>query len=740
MPTPASFLENLSALKDQRVLVTGGTGFLGRHLVSLLVQCQCREVLVFDIHIPSPLPDVLKSPSITLVQGDLLDTATLLPLFTSLYAVFHAASPPPIANNPQLFWRVNVVGTESVIAACQKSHVPRLVYTSSASVIFDGTDQRNWDESAPVPKKKLDAYTNSKYTGEQRALAASDESLFTAAIRPHGIFGPGDTSLLPNLHSTAANGKNKYQIGDGSNLADFTYVENVTYAHALVCTHLGPKAAVNGKAYFITNRQPVLFWDFFTRLYNELGYPGPHIKLPFSAMLPLATVMEALKKIVPALPIPVSFTVKAITYTGKAHYYSCAKAARDFGYFPPIELEEGIKRTMATYKQPPRGDWTAPDFSAQSGPSTTTKYAAGAGVALLLLTVTAGRIWRFVASLSLWYASLLFLHVCLLLRFLYQQTSFGQATRPFSETPDLSSRTIVVTGSNKGIGYGTALHLAELGANVILACRSDKLGNEAVRKIQAKTRKPNVSYMHLDLASFESVKRFVQSLREQALTVDCIIHNAAAMVEKGVTQDGNDMQLQCNYLSAFLLTQLALSHNVLTADARIVNVSSVLHRAGHINLADLNNERSYNRLASYNSSKLMQIAHTFRLQRHFDQLAYSAHTPSPFADSTSATALPLERRTAVAVNPGAVVSDFHYHFLPKWAMDSITPLLNLFMTKTQQAGAWPVVWAAVAKEMAGVGGVYCDNCAVAVASDEAKSRRVQDALWDKSMQLVRQHL
>ena len=700
-------------------------------MVELLLQCECREIVVFDVVQPNP---PFPSAAVTAVVGDLLNPAELQPLFTSLYAVFHVASPNPLANNPSLFHNVNVNGTRNVIEACREGHVPRLVYTSSASVIFDGTDQRNWDERSPIPKRGLDAYTRSKYAGEQLVLRASDESLFTAAIRPHGIFGPRDPSLITSLHKTAMTGRNKYQIGDGSNLADFTYVENVAYAHMLVCTQLGPKAAVNGQTYFITNRQPVQFWHFFTRLYNELGFPGPHIKLPFSVMLPLATVLEAVKSVVPALPIPISFTVKAITYTGKAHYYSCAKAAREFGYFPPVELEEGIRRTMATFTHLQRGQWKETDFTPAAGISTTSKLAIGAAVTLSLLLLFAGSIWRFLASLSLWYGSLLVLHLGLLLRFLYHQTSFGQPTRPFTEQPNLSSRTVVITGSNKGIGYETALQFARLKASVIVACRDEQRGKQAVQRIQRLTNNPNITYMHLDLNSFASVKAFVKSLSEQALTVDYLVHNAAAMIEKGQSEDGNDKQMQCNYLSSFLLTHLAITNNILTADARVVNVTSVMHRAGHINLADLNSEKKYNRLETYNNTKLMQVAFAFRLQRHFDQLAYSA------LSSSSSTALPLSRRTAVAVNPGAVVSDFHYHFAPKWAMDAIQPLLELFLTKKAHQGAWPVVWAAAAGEMAGVGGVYCDNCGVAVASDEASSRRVQDALWDKSMQLVRQHL
>ena len=361
-----SFLANLSSFKDQRVLVTGGCGFLGRHIVDLLVQCACKEIVVFDVVAPNiPFP-----PSVTPVVGDLLRPSDLQPLFSSLYAVFHVASPPPTANNPALFHSVNVTGTSHVIAACRHATVPRLVYTSSASVVFTGADQKNLDESsARPPTHGLDAYTRSKLHAEALVLQAADPSLHTCALRPHGIYGPRDPHLLPNIHAVCLQRKNRWQIGAGTNLVDFTYVENVAYAHLLACTQLGPKSPVSGQCYFVTNRQPVLFWDFFGRMFNELGYDAPSIPLPMGLMRPLARGLAVAKGLYPRLPVPPSFTVQAVNYAGSHHYYSCEKAVKDFGYFPAVSLEDGITRTIRAspppHRRPPvdrahlhrRGEW-----------------------------------------------------------------------------------------------------------------------------------------------------------------------------------------------------------------------------------------------------------------------------------------------------------------------------------------------------------------------------------------------
>ena len=753
MSIPAAFLANLTSFHDQRVLVTGGAGFLGRHIVELLVDCGCKEVIVFDVVAPRP---AFASSAVTAVVGNLLQLSQLQPHFSSLYAVFHVASPSPTAKDAALFNSVNVDGTRNVIAACSAGHVPRLVYTSSASVVFDGRDQRNWDESAPVLKRGMDAYTASKYRAERLVLQACDSaSLFTCAIRPHGIFGPRDPALLPSIHRVAVTGKSRWQIGDGSNLVDFTYVANVAYAHLLACCQLGPKAAVNGQAYFITNRQPVLFWDFFSRMFNELGWAGPTVPLPVSMLRPLATVLEAGKSLVPSLPVPVNFTLQAVNYAGSAHYYSCEKAVRDFGYFPAVSVEKGIRRSIAASPHLQRQDgqrWKEEEFVAPMA-SKGLRYAAVAGSVLLLLVVTfRSALLSWLWSLSLWAQLLLALHVLVLTRQLWRQTSMGAVRAVFREKPDLTGVTVVITGANKGVGYETALLLARLHATVILACRDTGRGAAAVERIQRLTNNPNVSCQHLDLGSLDSVKRFAQGLQEGAMRIDVLVHNAGAMVEKSVTEDGFDSQLQCNYLSSLLLTLLLLRDSSLSPSARIVFVSSIVHHLGHVDLTDLNSQRSYSRIGSYNNTKLMQIAATFRLQHHLDQQVYDniasaaaaadgSLSPRDGASPSMSASSLLCRRTAVAVHPGSVVTDFHYHFLPRIVIDAVRPLLSLLgIARPMRSAADTVVYACVSKELVGVGGVFVDNCRIAVASREARSRKVQEALWQASLDMLKRHL
>eukprot|EP01006_Ploeotia_vitrea_P006094 TRINITY_DN12260_c0_g1_i2.p2 TRINITY_DN12260_c0_g1~~TRINITY_DN12260_c0_g1_i2.p2 ORF type:complete len:198 (+),score=79.73 TRINITY_DN12260_c0_g1_i2:31-624(+) len=193
MPT-FDYLATLAALKGKRVLVTGGCGFLGRNLVEMLLDCGAK-VDVFDLFITEEY-----DPRVKFIKGNLLSDEELSAAVQGKDVVIHVASPAPTSNNPKLFNAVNIGGTGKVIEMCVRHGVGSLVYTSSASVQYDGTDQRNHDEDTPLPAESWDPYTYSKLEAEKLVLQAGlEKRLATCAIRPHGIFGPGDRHFVPAL-------------------------------------------------------------------------------------------------------------------------------------------------------------------------------------------------------------------------------------------------------------------------------------------------------------------------------------------------------------------------------------------------------------------------------------------------------------------------------------------------------------------------------------------------------------
>ncbi|AWP12264.1 putative sterol-4-alpha-carboxylate 3-dehydrogenase decarboxylating [Scophthalmus maximus] len=336
---------------NKRCAVIGGSGFLGRHLVEKLLD-RGYSVSVFDIRQSYELPGV------TFHQGDLCDPQALLPALRDVSLVFHCASPAPGSDNRALFESVNIQGTRTIIQACIKAGVQKLVLTSSASVVFEGTDIKNGGEDLPYAKKPIDYYTETKIEQEKLVLGACDKEkgFLTVAIRPHGIFGPRDPQLVPILVDTACRGKMKFIIGDGTNLVDFTFVENVVHGHILAAERLRPDSPICGKPYHITNDEPVRFWDFMSEVLVGLGYAAPRYHLPYTLVYGLALLLWLLALILrPLVSFRPTFTPMRVALAGTHHYYSCERAKQDMGYKPVVGLKEGIARTVQSYPHLRRG-------------------------------------------------------------------------------------------------------------------------------------------------------------------------------------------------------------------------------------------------------------------------------------------------------------------------------------------------------------------------------------------------
>ncbi|KAL2077822.1 hypothetical protein ACEWY4_027326 [Coilia grayii] len=330
---------------SKRCAVIGGSGFLGRHLVENLLE-RGYTVTVFDIQRRYELPGVVFH------EGDLCNKQALLAVLQDVPLVFHCASPAPASDDRGLFQRVNVDGTRTVIRVCQEVGVQKLVLTSSASVVFEGTDIKNGKEDLPYAKKPIDYYTETKIQQEKLVLEAcdKDKGFLTVAIRPHGIFGPRDPQLVPILVDTARRGKMKFIIGDGSNLVDFTYVENVVHGHILAAEHLRPGSALCGKAYHITNDEPVRFWDFMSQVLVGLGYDAPRLHLPYLLVYGIALLLWLLAALLrPLVRFKPTFTPMRVALAGTHHYYSCTRAKQDMGYQPLVSLKDAITRTVDSY-------------------------------------------------------------------------------------------------------------------------------------------------------------------------------------------------------------------------------------------------------------------------------------------------------------------------------------------------------------------------------------------------------
>lgn len=321
-------------------VVTGGSGFVGRHLVDALA-ARGDRVRVVDLAAPH-------RDDVEHVRADITDGAAITLAMAGADTVFHNASVVHTKQNQKDFvWRVNLEGTRNVMAGCRAGQVAKLVYVSSGSVVYEGKDIENGDESLPYSSISQAPYADSKIAAEKEVLAHDGEGgVSTIALRPHVIFGPHDGRFLPAVIAHSKAGRLRYQIGRGTWLSDYTYVDNLVDALLLADEKLAPGAPCSGQAYFITNGEPMPFWDFVKKVVARLGLPPIRAKIPHQLVYGIAAVKEGLDTLRGGTISPEDgLTRFAIRYMCTHHYFSIEKARRDLGYDPKVSVAEGIERT-----------------------------------------------------------------------------------------------------------------------------------------------------------------------------------------------------------------------------------------------------------------------------------------------------------------------------------------------------------------------------------------------------------
>lgn len=326
-------------------LVTGGSGFLGRYIVERLA---ARGDRVRSLSRNPPAD--LASPRIEVVRGDIRDRQTVIDACRGVDAVFHVAAVPGVWGDPGTYYDINVLGTKHVLAACCTHRVPKLIFTSSPSVVFDGRAHEGANELLPYAETFLCAYPQTKAVAERAVLAANGEDgLATVALRPHLVFGPRDPHLLPRVVRRGAAGRLR-RIGDGANLVSVSYVENVADAHLRACDALSLGAACAGKAYFINEPQPVNLWEFINDVLQRAGVPPVTKSIPAGAAWRIGSLLECAYRLLRVRGEP-PMTRFMAAQLSTSHWYDVSAASRDFGYAPQITIEEGLRRTEPELRQ-----------------------------------------------------------------------------------------------------------------------------------------------------------------------------------------------------------------------------------------------------------------------------------------------------------------------------------------------------------------------------------------------------
>ncbi len=329
------------------VLVTGGTGFLGSHLVDRLLS-EGRRVAVVS---RSTRPE-LERRGVRVVTGALHDPAVCAEAARGAETVFHVAARVGVWGRFDDFFRDNVLATRSLLRAARQAGATRFVHTSTPSVVYNGLDLAGADESLPLTRNCPSPYPLTKAIAEGEALAFSTASFRVCALRPHLIWGVGDPHLVPRILARARAGRLRI-VGTGKNLVDMVHVRNVVDAQILAERALGePDAAPGpaaGRAYFITNGEPVNLWDWVNDLLRALGEPPVTKCVSLGTARGVGALCEALWRVLPFKGEP-PMTRFVAAELAKDHWFSIEAARRDLGYAPRVSMKEGTAELVAALR------------------------------------------------------------------------------------------------------------------------------------------------------------------------------------------------------------------------------------------------------------------------------------------------------------------------------------------------------------------------------------------------------
>lgn len=320
-----------------KALVTGGGGFLGKAIVKLLLQ-RGDQVRSFS---RSEHP-ALAGLGVEHRCGELGDADAVSRAAQGCDMVFHVAAKAGVWGPFAEFYRANVLGTRHVIAACRHHGIRKLVYTSSPSVVFDGSDMQGVDESVPYPDHFEAFYPQTKAEAEQLILRANDEQLATVALRPHLIWGPEDNHLVPRILARGAKGALR-KLGTRECLVDTIYIDNAAHAHLQAADRLEIGSVVAGKAYFLAQGEPLPLWEVVNRILAAGGQPPVTRTISPELAYMIGACLEKLYTLfrLPGEPRMTRFVARELS---TAHWFDLGAARRDFGYQPVVSFDEGIER------------------------------------------------------------------------------------------------------------------------------------------------------------------------------------------------------------------------------------------------------------------------------------------------------------------------------------------------------------------------------------------------------------
>ena len=340
-----------------RVLVTGGSGFVGANLVTELLD-RGHDVVSFD-RVPSPLPE---HPRLRTLVGDITDADDVATAIGTAQdrvdTVFHTAAIIDLMGGGSVTkeyrersFAVNVGGTESLVRTGQAAGVRRFVYTASNSVVMGGRRISGGDETLSYTARFNDLYTETKVAAEKFVLAANGGAdgagMLTCSIRPSGIWGRGDQTMFRKVFESVLAGHVKVLVGGKHVKLDNSYVHNLIHGFILAAEHLVPGGTAPGQAYFVNDGEPINMFEFARPVVQACGQPWPRLRVPGKLVHRAMTAWQWLHfKFGLPKPLLEPLGVERLYLD---NYFSIAKARRDLGYEPLYTTEKALDECLPYY-------------------------------------------------------------------------------------------------------------------------------------------------------------------------------------------------------------------------------------------------------------------------------------------------------------------------------------------------------------------------------------------------------
>lgn len=339
------------------LLVTGGSGFVGRALLGELLEpdpvIDAAEIRIFDSH---PIERHTDS-RIRYIRGDIRDSDALAAAAHGTHAVIHLAALVDWGTHSrEEVLSINVTGAVNALEAARKAGAGVFVFTSSLDAVITGRPLRHVDEDLPYPERSPNAYCESKALAEKAVLGADGDGIRTVALRPASVWGEADPYHISSLIAVAASGPYT-RIGDGSARQQHIYAGNVAHAHLLACRDLlEGRTETAGKAYFLTDSPGENFFDLFDPIVVGSGYPlrpgGRGMRISPGALLPVALISEAAAFLTrPFFRWAPKISRFALRYLVNDFTFTSERARRDFGFVPKYSYDEGMEKTVAWFRE-----------------------------------------------------------------------------------------------------------------------------------------------------------------------------------------------------------------------------------------------------------------------------------------------------------------------------------------------------------------------------------------------------